>query len=79
MANRVTEAHKVWLFDLAHGNLSDSQILQGFVKYYILNGLMLANVQDDLVFRTFYGEHHVGQAMKSLREVLEKAVEGGGQ
>lgn len=79
MANRATEAHKVWLFDLAHGNLSDPQILQGFIKYYILNGLMLANVQDDLVFRTFYGDRYVEQAMKSLRVVLEKTAEGGGK
>lgn len=79
MTNRATEDHKIWLFDLAHDNLSGSQIVQGFIKYYVLNGLLLANVQDDLVFRTFYGGSCAGQAMKNLREALGKAAEGGGE
>lgn len=77
MANRATEEHKIWLFDLAHGNLSEQQILQGFIKYYVLNGFSLANVQDDLVFRTHYGMWYVKKAMKDLKDVLEKVAEGG--
>ena len=36
MGQRGSEGHKLWLFDLAHGNLNDCQILQGFLKYYVL-------------------------------------------
>ena len=28
MINRGTEDHKIWLFDLAHGNLKDDQLRQ---------------------------------------------------
>ena len=30
--NRGTEDHKIWLFDLAHGNLKDKQILQRVIR-----------------------------------------------
>ncbi len=79
MGIRATEGHRTWLFDLAHGNLSEPQIMQGFIRYYVLEGCLLANVQDDLVFRTAFGGQYAEQAMESLREVLEKAVGGGGK
>lgn len=50
--NRATEDHKIWLFDLAHGNLTELEIVKGFIKFYALNGFTVGNVQDDLVFRT---------------------------
>lgn len=77
MTDKAAEDHKLWLFDLAHGNLSELQILQGFIKYYVLEGHMLSRVQDDLVFRTRYGCFYAGQAMDQLKAVLEKAAEGG--
>lgn len=52
--NRATEDHKLWLFDLAHGNLTDEQIVRGFIKYYALNGFCIGNMVDDIVFRTCY-------------------------
>lgn len=70
------ENHELWLFDLAHGSLKDSEILQGFIKYYVLEGDMLSRVQDDLVFRTWYGCYYVEKAMNQLKAVLEKAAEG---
>ena len=79
MGIRATEGHRTWLFDLAHGNLSEPQIMQGFIRYYVLEGCLLANVQDDLVFRTAFGSRYVEQAMESLREVLEKMAWGGGK
>ena len=60
--NRATADHKIWLFDLAHGNLTNSQIVKGFVKY----------VQDDLVFRTHYNP---SQGMESLRGALNSFSE----
>ena len=32
--NRATEDHKIWLFDLAHGNLTELEIVKGFIKFY---------------------------------------------
>ncbi|MCC8065925.1 MAG: hypothetical protein LIO94_02305 [Clostridiales bacterium] len=72
MQNRATEDHKLWLFDLAHGNLSDSEIVRGFVKYYALNGLTVGNVQDDIIFKTHYEPE---TAVLSLRTALEQFIE----
>lgn len=66
--NRATEDHKIWLFDLAHGNLTDQEIVKGFIKYYALNGFTIGNVQDDIIFRTNY---EVARAIQSLKEALE--------
>ena len=43
---------KLWLFDLAHGNLEDSEILSGFIRYYILQGFSVSHVVNDIVYRT---------------------------
>ncbi len=69
--NRATEDHKIWLFDLAHGNLTDQEIVSGFIKYYALNDFTVGTVQDDIVFRTHYDP---AGAMKSLRAALSKAA-----
>ena len=66
--NRATEDHKIWLFDLAHGNLIDQEIVKGFIKYYALNGFTIGNVQDDLIFRTTY---EAAGAIESLKRALE--------
>lgn len=76
MTVKAAEDHSLWLFDLAHDTLSEPEILQGFIRHYVLKGRMLSNVQDDLVFRTLYGCHYAGEAMEHLKSVLEKAVEG---
>lgn len=73
--NRGTEGHKLWLFDLAHGNLTEDQIVRGFIKYYVLEGCQMEHVKDDLVFRTVHGAGYSGQAMESLRAALEQAAE----
>jgi len=76
MGNRATEEHKLWLFDLAHGNLSEVRMVRGFLKFYALEGYPLQNVVDDLVFRTHYGPERAGQAADDLRAALEKAADG---
>lgn len=76
MAGRVTEDHKRWLFDIAHGNLSETWILQGFTEYYARKGLSLDNVWADLVFNTSYGGIYIDQAMKDIKAVLEKSGHG---
>lgn len=76
MMDRFTEEMKTWLFDLAHGNLQEDDILKGFLKHYVLYGCELGNVQDDIAFHTPYGYEGVEKAMKDLKEVLYKKAGG---
>lgn len=76
MTGNAAEDHELWLFDLAHENLSEPKILQGFIKYYVLEGHMLSRVQDDLVYRTRYGCYYAETAMDQLKAVLENVAEG---
>lgn len=47
---RYNDNMKIWLFDLAHGNLSDLEIIKGFIKYYVLYNCTIQNVQDRHTF-----------------------------
>lgn len=67
---RDTSEMRLWLFDLAHGNLTDDAIVKGFVKYYALNGLVPANVQQDIHFHTLYGNNNCQHAMEDLTRAL---------
>lgn len=69
---RYSEDHKLWLFDLAHGNLKEPEIVKGFIRYYALEGLVLGNVKDDIVFKTSYGLENTKRAVESLRAALER-------
>lgn len=73
--NRATEDHKIWLFDLAHGNLKDEEIVRGFIKYYVLNGFTLGNLQDDFIFYTHYPIEGVQRGLQSLKAALESMAE----
>ena len=70
--SRYTEEMKLWLFDLAHGNLSESQILSGFLKHYVLFDSGILNVQNDIVYHTQYGFDRVSFAVTELRRVIER-------
>lgn len=72
---RYTEEMKLWLFDLAHGNLSDEKILKGFIKHYVLQNLAINNVADDIVFHTFYGTSGVIRAKESILKVLNNVLQ----
>ena len=58
------------LFDLAHGNLSDLEIIKGFIKYYVLYNCTIQNVQDDIHFHTNYGVLGEQTALESLNKAL---------
>lgn len=73
--NRATEDHKIWLFDLAHGNLKDEEMVRGFIKYYVLNGFTLGNLQDDYMFHTHYPIDGIKVGLQSLRAALESMAE----
>ena len=68
--NRYSEEMRLWLFDLSHGNLTDAQILSGFVKHYILYDRNVADIQHDIAFHTGYGLEQTRFALDSARRVL---------
>lgn len=70
---RGTEEHKLWLFDLAHGNLNREQTVKGFIRFYVLSGRTMENVQDDILFHTVYDPR---EAMERLKAALEEAADG---
>lgn len=65
---------KVWLFDLAHGNLSDKEILKGFIKHYILFDMGINDVKREIYFHTNYGEAGLKKALGDLNRVLTAIV-----
>ena len=67
---RYSEKMKFWLFDLAHGNLSELEIIKGFIKYYVLYNQTIQNVQDDIHFHTTYGVLGEQMALESLNKAL---------
>lgn len=73
--NRATEDHKLYLFDLAYGNLAAGKAVAGFIKYYVLNGFTLGNLQDDYRFYTNYSIERIQAGLQSLKAALEKAAE----
>ena len=70
--NRGTEEHRIWLFDLAHGNLKELDIVKGFIGFYALNGYAIGNAVDDVLFRTHYD---VWKAKENLMVALENFSE----
>lgn len=74
MGIRGNEEHRLWLFDLAHGNLKSDQVVRGFIKFYALQGFTVGNVQDDIVFRTIY---EAAPAMETLKAALAEAAGDG--
>ena len=71
MGNRYTEEMKLWLFDLAHDNLTDKQILQGFIKHYVLCDCGIRDVQNNMHFHTTYSTEQQESALLRLRKLLE--------
>lgn len=75
VVNRDTEEMKLWLFDIAHGNLDEHVAVKGFIKHYVLHGLSKDNLKDDILFRTTYGSEGAQTAMIFLEKALQKFVE----
>ena len=65
-----SEEKKLWLFDLAHGNLQGISVVHGFIKHYALIGKGTADVVQDIVFRTHYSETGVKMAKETLQREL---------
>ena len=75
--NRYTEEMKIWLFDLAHGNLKRSDIIAGFIRHYVLHDCTLQDVKRDMVFHTNYGQDGLVVALDSLTAALESLATSG--
>lgn len=67
---------KTWLFALVDGKLSDDEIVKGFIKYYALNGLVIGNVQQDIIFKTVIGQWRYQGPMAELRRALAEYADG---
>lgn len=64
-----------WLHDLAHGDMDPDTITKGFIKFYVLQGLTIDQVQQDIHFRELCGEEYIKGAVCRLRCALEAAVD----
>lgn len=71
---RYNEEMKLWLFDLAHGNLQERDIITGFIKYYVLFDCTMQDVKRDIIFHTNYGEKGVITALNSLSNTLNNMI-----
>lgn len=76
--NRYNEELKLWLFDLAHGNLKEDAVINGFIKHYILFDCTMQDVKSDIVFHTAYGNDGVSTALCSLSNALNNIISKGG-
>ena len=63
---RYNDEMKLWLFDLAHGNLSDKAIIAGFLKHYVLWDCTIGDVKRDIIFHTNYGKKGCEIAINTL-------------
>lgn len=75
MAKAWMEEKGTWLFDLAHGDMDPDAIVKGFLKHYALEGKGIGDVQQDLHFRTAYGDYYMDNAMQALRWALQEQVD----
>ncbi|MTK05642.1 MAG: hypothetical protein F8N38_00950 [Hungatella sp.] len=72
---RCTEEMKLWLLNLACGNLNDEDTLNGFIKYYVLYDFGISRVIHDVVFHTILGTAGVLDARGSLIKALNKTIQ----
>ena len=72
--NRYSEEMKLWLFDLAHGNLKENDIVTGFIEHYILFDCTMQDVKRDIIFHTNYGDSSCIIALNSLSNALNHIV-----
>lgn len=69
---RYNDEMKLWLFDLAHGNLSDKAIIAGFLKHYVLWDCTIGDVKRDIIFHTNYGKKGCEIAVNTLMSAVEE-------
>lgn len=69
---RNTDGQSVWLYSLTHdtGEMTYEKAVQGFIKYYVLHGMTMQNVEHDILFHTDGGDVGCGYAMQTLKSAL---------
>ena len=72
---RATSDMKLWLFDLAHGNLKEKEIITGFLKHYAIHGLSTGHVIQEIAFHTPYGTEGAAMAKEALEAAIVNFVE----
>lgn len=72
--NRYGEEMKLWLFDLAHGNLKENDIITGFIEYYVLFDCTMQDMKRDIIFHTNYGDSGCITALKGLSNALNLVI-----
>ena len=75
MENRTSDEMKIWLFDVANGNLTDEAVLKGFLKYYVCQDMALSDIKRDILYRTSYGTTGVQKAETAVKGALYKYLE----
>lgn len=63
---KFTEEMKIWLFDLAHGNLKHNEVIKGFIEHYAINDMGMGDVKRHILFHTNYGDVGAQVATESL-------------
>lgn len=71
---RFSDDMKLWLFDLAHGNLNHAQIIRGFLKYYALHDMTMGNVLQDIIFHTIYGVEGAEKAKEAMETAFRQSL-----
>lgn len=61
---------KNWIYGLVTGEFGNEQIVQGFIRHYVLNGLSVDHVQQDILYHTKYSADECKDAVQSLRVAL---------
>lgn len=69
-----TEEMKLWLFDLAHGNLSENAVLSGFLKHYALWDCTMEDIKRDIIYHTNYGKQGCETAMRTLSNTFATVI-----
>ena len=71
---RYNEEMKLWLFDLAHGNLNENDVITGFIRHYVLFDCTMQDIKRDIIFHTNYGESGVITALNTLSTTFNNVV-----
>lgn len=58
-----------WIYEVVTKNVSPEYILKGLIYWYIKNGLTIANVTDDMHFRSIQFNH-----VEDIKKVKEKIM-----
>lgn len=66
----------MWIANLKKDKLSEIEIVQGFLLYYVLEGLSFSDIEEDLVSLTGIGGFYVGAAIERIKSVLLDVVDG---